>query len=344
MTDEAWVYSAAAFVVLGLMAYAVFAGADFGGGVWNLFAFGTRKDEQRAAIKHAMGPVWEANHVWLIFVIVVLFTCFPTGFSALTTALFVPLHLALLGIMLRGAAFVFRGYKRKRATLPGEQFHEPVWSGVFGASSLISPFLLGACFGSMTAGDIQVDRGIVRLAHAVPWLTPYAIGCGLLAVCACGFLAAVYLCTETSGELREDFRKRALIGGTATAVMAIAVIVLAAREATWFFQRLLSSPALPVVIGGLVFFGLSAWAVFTRRFRLARISAAGEIVLMMAGWALAHQPYMVYPDLLLMKVAGPVATIQFMVIAILAGLVLLVPSLVLLFRVFFENSGQEAAR
>ena len=116
------------------MAYAVLAGADFGGGVWDLFATGPRKRGQREAIAHAMGPVWEANHVWLIFVIVLLFSCFPAAYVALMNRLFWPLHLALLGIMLRGASFVFRGHGRKKATLPGEQFHVSVWRAVFGAS------------------------------------------------------------------------------------------------------------------------------------------------------------------------------------------------------------------
>ena len=113
-----WPLAAAAFVVLGLMAYAILAGADFGGGVWDLFATGPRKEAQRQAIRHAMGPVWEANHVWLIFVIVVLFTCFPSGYAVLVTALFLPLHLALVGIMLRGASFIFRGYRPKAAPCP----------------------------------------------------------------------------------------------------------------------------------------------------------------------------------------------------------------------------------
>src|ERR1041384_4795250 len=114
MSDTTVTYFAAAVALLGLMAYAVLAGADFGGGVWDLFATGPRKREQREAIAHAMGPVWEANHVWLIFVIVLLFSCFPAAYVALMNRLFWPLHLALLGIMLRGASFVFRGHGRKK--------------------------------------------------------------------------------------------------------------------------------------------------------------------------------------------------------------------------------------
>jgi cytochrome d ubiquinol oxidase subunit II len=340
MNEMLWIDLAAGLVVLGLLAYAVLAGADFGGGIWDLFATGPRKEEQRDAINHAMGPVWEANHVWLIFVIVLLFTCFPYGYSPLVTALFIPLHLALLGIMLRGAAFVFRNYRRKKATLPGEHLHTPVWQTVFGVSSTITPVLLGAAFGCLTSGAVRVKEGAVHLSAALPWLTPYAIGCGLLALATCAYLAAVYLCVETGGELREDFRRRAIVGGTATAALAATVLLLAYFEARWFFDRLLSAGTLPVVIAGLASFGLSAWAVFTRRYTLARVFAAGEIALLLLGWAAAQYPFLVYPDLRLSDAAGPVTTIRFLVIAAVTGMAVLVPSLVLLFRVF---KGQPAA-
>src|SRR3954468_20296477 len=136
MIHETLVSLAAAAALFGLMAYAIFGGADFGGGVWDLFATGPRRREQREAIAHAMGPVWEANHVWLIFVIVVLFTCFPYGYGPLGIALFVPFHLALVGIILRGAAFIFRGYRSRTADRPSR------WGAVFGVTSVISPFLL----------------------------------------------------------------------------------------------------------------------------------------------------------------------------------------------------------
>jgi cytochrome d ubiquinol oxidase subunit II len=331
-----WINTAAAFTVLGLIAYAVLAGADFGGGVWDLFATGPRKDAQRAAIKHAMGPVWEANHVWLIYVIVMLFTCFPNGFTNLATELFIPLHLALVGIMLRGAAFVFRGYKRKKPTLPGETLHEPVWSSIFGFSSVIAPFLLGTTFGWITAG---VANPTVHEAEA-PWLTDYCIYCGLLAVFACSFLAAVYLCTETKGDVQNDFRRRAILAGTATAILAGVVLLVARSQAHRFFDRLFSPAAAPVIVAGLLFFALSAWSVLTRRYKLARIFAAGEVTLLIIGWAVAHYPFFSYPRHKLLDVAGPVATIQFMVIATPIGLALVVPSMLLLFKVFFEKETE----
>jgi cytochrome d ubiquinol oxidase subunit II len=325
------VYSAAAVALVGLILYVVLGGADFGGGVLDLFAQGPRKHDQRDAIAHAMGPVWEANHVWLIFVLVVLFTCFPRGYRALSVALFLPFHLALLGIMLRGAAFVFRGYSRAGGK------HASMWSVVFGIASIITPFLLGASFAALTGGNVRVDiEGDVRVwfIRPQPWLSRYAIGCGMLAVSTCTYLAAVYLTGETEGELREIFRRRAILAGTTTAILAGEVLYLGQEHARWFVDQLLNQNSAPVVITGLVFFAASAWAVFTRRYRLSRLFAATEIALLLIGWGLAHQPYLIYPDLTLFDAAGPASTIRFLLWSLPVGAALLIPSLLLLFRVF----------
>src|SRR6188474_3129996 len=156
-----WIDLSALAALGGMIAYALLGGADFGGGVWDLFASGPRKKQQRLAIVRAMGPVWEANHVWLIFVVVVLFTCFPHGYAALGIALFLPFHLALLGIMLRGASFVFRSYQSSQQDAAGET---SAWGVVFGVASVISPVLLGMAFGVVTEGGIRVDEsGVVHV-------------------------------------------------------------------------------------------------------------------------------------------------------------------------------------
>jgi cytochrome bd ubiquinol oxidase subunit II len=338
-------YLAAGVALVGIMAYAVLGGADFGGGVWDLLAMGPRKRLQRQAIARAMGPVWEANHVWLIFVIVVLFTCFPYAYSPLCIALFIPFHLALLGIMLRGASFVFRGYggrPRGPATslkVPAEE-HAGGWSVVFGVASIISPLLLGASFGAVTAGGVVVtaDRQVV-VEGLSPWLRPYSIGCGLLALSTCAYLAAVYLTVETDKSLREDFRRRAIVAGTGTAALAGVVLVLAAWQAPWFFEQLISLRALPVLAAGVFFFAASAWAVFTRRYSLSRVFAAGEIVLLLLGWGLAQQPFLVYPSLTLVDAAAPAATIRFMLWSLPVGALVLAPSLWYLFKVFKSQAG-----
>lgn len=341
MTETLWINLAAGVVLLGLIAYVLLGGADFGGGVWDLFATGPRKHQQRDVIARAMGPVWEANHVWLIFVIVVLFTCFPGGYAPLAVALFLPFHLALLGIMLRGASFVFRGYQRPgRAEATGRAATKSVkagaaWGMIFGVASVISPFLLGAAFGAVTAGQVRVDpQGVVRPAGAVVWLSPYAIGCGALALSACAYLAAVYLTVETDGPLREDFRWRAILSGTSTAALAIVVLLLAWYEARWFVSQLISLRSWPLVAAGIACFAASAWSVFGRRYRLSRVFAAGEVTLLLLGWGIAHQPYLIYPDITLADAAAPRTTLVFLLATLPFGVLLLVPSLWLLFKVF----------
>jgi cytochrome d ubiquinol oxidase subunit II len=331
MSTDLLINLSAAAALLGMMAYGLFGGADFGGGVWDLFASGPRQRDQRIAIQKAMGPVWEANHVWLIFVVVVLFTCFPRAYSRLAIALFVPFHLALVGIMLRGASFVFRSYQNNSPAAAGEP---SLWGAIFGVASIISPILLGAAFGVVTEGLIRVEQGNVVLGNTFFWLTPYALLNGLLALSTCAYLAAVYLTNETKGDLREDFRTRAIIAGTATAVLAFLVMVLAWYEARWFFNRLLSVRSLPVILAGLACFAASAWSVFTRRYFLSRIFAAGEICLLILGWGLAQHPHLVYPDLTFADSAAPAATLQFVVLSLPVGAALLLPSLYYLFRVF----------
>ncbi len=334
MTHETFVDLAAGTALAGLTAYAVLGVADFGGGVWDLFATGPRRQAQREAIARAMGPVWEANHVWLIFVLVVLFTCFPYGYARIGIALFVPLHLALAGIMLRGAAFVFRGSGR-RAGGPRDEPPPSRWGTIFGIASLISPFLLGLAFGVVTEGGLPLDdAGRVLPMGSPHWLSPYAIACGTLALFSSAYLAAVYLTVETGGELREDFRLRAVVSGTATAGLAMMTLVFAWHEASWFFRRLSSPGSWPVLAAGLSCFAASAWAVFGRRYRLSRVFAACEIVLLLLGWGLAQRPYLVYPDITLMEAAAPAPTIAFMLATLPFDALVLVPSIWLLFKVF----------
>ncbi len=331
ISTELLVNISAAAALFGMMAYGVFGGADFGGGVWDLFASGPRKREQRLAIQKAMGPVWEANHVWLIFVVIVLFTCFPRAYSKLAIALFLPFHLALVGIMLRGASFIFRSYQSQQAEAAAET---SAWGVVFGVASIISPVLLGAAFGVVTEGLIRVHDDQLIVLNRWFWLTPYALTNGLLALVTCSYLAAVYLTNETKGELREDFRHRAIIAGTGTALLAGLVLALAWFEARWFVDRMLSPRSLPVVLAGLTCFAASAWAVFNRHYLLARVFAAGEISLLILGWGLAQHPFLVYPDLKFVDTAAPRATLQFLVLTFPIGAALIGPSLFYLFRVF----------
>jgi cytochrome d ubiquinol oxidase subunit II len=319
---------AAGVALLALTAYTVLAGADFGGGVWDFFASGSRARDQRKAIAAAMGPVWEANHVWLIFLLVLLFTGFPIAFAVLSVAFFIPFHLILVGIILRGAAFVFRAHGSVEA---GPQ---RIWARAFGSASIITPVLLGMCLGAVSSGAIRVVGGVVQVDYWTAWLTPLSWGCGAFALALFSYLAAVYLTLETEGDLREDFRQRTLVSGGVVVALAVLLIPLLLWQAPRLAESLFSVRALPVMGLGVVFALLSLWAVLTRRFTVARVTAVAEVVVLLWGWALAQWPYIIYPDLTWEAAAAPDATLGFLLATAPLGAVLLVPSLWLLFAVF----------
>jgi cytochrome d ubiquinol oxidase subunit II len=352
-----------AFVILvAVCAYGVLAGADFGGGVWDLFARGPRKMEQRAAIARAMAPVWEANHVWLIFVIVLLFTALPGAFALLVTALFIPFHLALIGIVLRGAAFVFRAHApraRDGAVGPGagaagaaEVTRFARHTGVvFGVASTVTPLLLGMALGSVSAGRIEgelpgIDSGMGALAISLAWLSPIALFTGLLALALCAYVAAVFLAWECQarGErgLTEDFRDRALYTGGVVVALSVCVIPLLAHEAPSLARSLFTWRALPVVLTGGVAALVAGFALLRRHMHLARIATVVQIAALLGGWGLAQYPYVLYPSLTLAQAAAPDTTLRFLLVSMPFAALLLGPSLWLLFRVFKQRGRLRA--
>ncbi|MFI5301641.1 MAG: cytochrome d ubiquinol oxidase subunit II [Polyangiales bacterium] len=315
---------AAATIAIVLALYAVFGGADFGGGIWDALAFGPRRARQRAAIAHAMGPVWEANHVWLIFVLVLLFSCFPRAFSALSIALFVPLHLALVGVTLRGVAFVFR----KQA--PDQR----AFGLFFGISSVVTPVLFGACVGAVSTG--QLGRDATRA-----WLSPLSIAMGLAALTVCAYQSAVFLAHATDGDLREDFRARAILAAIVVFVGATATLPLLRVSAPEFWSGLTSGPARLVVAFGVVASLVAIGALVRRSFAIARVASAAQTVAYVFGWAIAQWPYALRPSLTLHAAASPTSTIKFILATLPIGAALLVPSLVYLFRVFDSDRGSD---
>ena len=323
----------AGLAVVALVAYGVLGGADFGGGVWDAFASGPRAAEQRDVIARAMGPVWEANHVWLIFVIVLLFSGFPLAYSALSVGLFAPFHLVLLGIILRGAAFVFRAYSPQSGRSLGPGPGARRWGVVFGVASVMTPMLLGMCLGAVSAGGFHVVSGDVHL-EGLPWLTPVALAIGAFALAMCAYLAAVFLAYETDGPLREDFRTRALGAGTAVVALSGLMLPLLARQAPHLWQGLLAGRSLPVIVAGVIAALASGWWLRTRRYRLARVAAVAQVACLLAGWALAQYPFLIYPGLTLFDAAAPPATLRFILYSTPLGMALLLPSLWYLFRVF----------
>ena len=318
-------------VVVALAAYLVMAGADFGGGVWDLFATGPRRKRQRALIADAIGPVWEANHVWLILAVVLLFVCFPSAFARLSVTLHIPLTLMLVGIVLRGSAFTFRTYDSQRDDVQRR------WGVLFSWASLVTPVLLGVAAGTIAAGGIPArPSGTFIEAYVHPWLQPFPLAIGALALSLCAYLAAVYLTVETDDpELQDDFRLRAFGAGIGVFVAAMVALSVAWRHVPLVWHGLTASPWAPgyqVVVGGLAL--LTFAALWQRRFRLARIAAPVQAVLILGGWALCQYPYLLPPELTIAAAAAPDATLDLVLGALALGFIVLVPSLVYLFRVF----------
>jgi cytochrome d ubiquinol oxidase subunit II len=316
----------AAILLLATTAYVVLAGADFGGGVWDLFASEPRKRAQRIAIAAAMGPVWEANHVWLIFLIVGLFTAFPTVFAALSTALFVPFTIALIGIILRGAAFTFQthGYEAAGRLAP--------WGIAFGAASIIAPAFFGAALAAVAMGAVRASGGQSVFAGWASWL---GVDLALLAVTLCAYLAATYLMVETEDDppLQADFRRRAIGAALVSGALALLGLVIAWREAPMLWSEL-TGRGLPLLIIALINGPIAAFAVWRRSPRLARIAVAAQIVFVLWAWAVGQWPAIVPPDFSIHGAAAPETTLRALVIIIAAGMVVLAPSLWLLFYVF----------
>ena len=321
----------AAGLAVALAAYLVMAGADFGGGVWDLFATGPRRKRQRALIAESIGPIWEANHVWLILAVVLLFVCFPPAFARLSVSLHIPLTLMLVGIVLRGSAFTFRTYDRQSDDV------QQRWGLLFSWASLVTPVLLGVVAGTIAAGDVVArPSGTFIEAYVRPWLHPFPLAIGVLALSLCAYLAAVYLTMETDDpDLQDDFRVRAFGAGIAVFVAAMVALVLARRHVPLVWQGLTESawaPGYQVVVGGLAL--LTFTALWQRRYRMARVAAPVQAVLILGGWALCQYPYLVPPDLTIAGAAAPAVTLELVLAALALGFVVLVPSLIYLFRVF----------
>lgn len=314
----------------GLVLYGLSGGADYGGGIWDLLATGPRARRQREAIEAAIAPIWEANHVWLILVIVVLFSAFPPAFAAIMTALHIPMSAILLGIVLRGSAFMFRKYDAPRDAVHGR------WSRVFGVASALTPFFLGLSLGALASGDIRVDRGEVVTGFFAGWTGAFAVGCGLFAQGLFAFLAATYLTVDTAAEpdVQEDFRRRALGAGLALGPVAALVFLLARRGAPAIFAGLTAWWAALLLLATSVCAVGALAALWARRFRWARAAAAGQVALILVGWGVAQYPYLVVPDITLAGARTADATLRLLTWALAVGALLLFPSFGYLFFVF----------
>jgi cytochrome bd ubiquinol oxidase subunit II len=315
------------FALVGLALYTVLGGADFGAGFWQLVAGkGRRADEIRDHAHHAMAPVWEANHVWLIFVLTVVWTAYPSAFGSIASTLSIPLFIAGIGIVLRGGAYALRA-----GTVTGRE--QSTVDTVFAVSSILTPFALGTVIGGIASGRVHVGNPGGSLVSS--WLNPTSITVGVLAVASSAYLAAVFLSGDAvrrgEPELADRFRVRALAAGVAAGGVAIAGLVVLHLDADRVFSRLTQGSGLPALVGSLVAGVATLALVWRRRYEPARYTAAVAVAATIAGWALAQQPLFL-DGLTIRQAAAGHDTQVAIVVAVLAGAIILFPSLALLFR------------
>jgi cytochrome d ubiquinol oxidase subunit II len=329
-------------LVAALTLYALFGGADFGGGVWDLTAAGPRGKAYRDLIAHAIGPIWEANHVWLVLALVLLFVAFPAAFAQLAITLHIPLSLMLVGVVLRGSAFTFRTYDSEHDAVQRR------WGFLFAVASTITPLLLGLCAGAVASGAVgRAASGDFHARYVAPWLAPFPAAVALFTLALFAFLAAVYLCVAASAhrDLQEGMRRRALAAAVVSGAVAWGTLAMARSHATALFDRLMSDPGAIAIQGATAVTAITAIAaLWTRRYRVARVAAAAQVALILAGWAYAQFPYIIPGALTIEQAAAPAITLKLLLGGLAAGAVILVPSLVYLYRVFAKDGGSSFVR
>ncbi len=329
----------AAIIWLGISCYAIFGGADFGGGVWDLLAGGAERGRRpRAMIEQAIGPVWEANHVWLIFVLVYLWTAFPEAFVSIATTLWIPLTLAAFGIIFRGSGFAFR----KWADTVGRQRWYGAW---FAGASLITPFFLGAVVGAVASGRVPLGNAGGEAWGS--WLTPTSALGGVLAVVVCAYLAAVLLTREATKDAEEEmaeyFRIRGLVAAVAAGVVALGGVAVLASDAPSLFDGLTSARGLVLVVASGLGGVASVWLLWTRRYVAARPAAALATVAILWGWGAAQYPWVLEDTASIRDFAASDPVLWSMVGAFLAAGLLAVPALIWLYRLTQTRSLTEGA-
>jgi cytochrome bd ubiquinol oxidase subunit II len=311
---------------VGVTLYAVFGGADFGGGFWALVAGnGERGKRARALVDWAIGPVWEANHVWLIFMLVTLWTAFPEAFSSVMSTLFIPLSLAALGIVLRGAGFAFQ---RVAARSSARRFAE--WS--FGVSSVLTPFFMGTVVGAVASGRVPV--GNAEGDSVTSWLNPVGLILGALFVATGAYLAAVFLVSDArrfgDPDLVGYFAARARVAAMVAGAVAVAGIFALRSDARYIYDGL-TSEGLPLVLASLVF-GLAALVLLWRGARRGvRPLAVAAVVAVIWGWGVAQYPYLLPQTLTIEDGAGASETLTAVLVVFGLAVVIVLPALALLF-------------
>jgi cytochrome d ubiquinol oxidase subunit II len=316
----------AVVLFLAVTAYAVFGGADFGAGFWDLVAGGARRGERpREVIDHSIAPVWEANHVWLIFIFVVLWSGFPEAYASITLTVFVPLGLAALGIVLRGSSFAFR--KTVFRTRDRRNF-----GAAFALSSVLVPFCMGAVAGAIASG--RIPAGGVAGDPWSSWLNPTSVFGGLLAVIVCAYLAAVYLTWDArrfgDAEMADYFRRRAIGAAVVAGAGSVVGIFVLRADARYVFDGLTSRALAFVIVAALC--GSASLVLLVRDAdRGARLLAIVAVASIVIGWGVAQWPYILPTSLEVSAAAAPTGTLATLVVAAVLLLVIVVPGFTLLY-------------
>jgi cytochrome bd ubiquinol oxidase subunit II len=311
---------------VGVIAYALFGGADFGSGFYDLTAGGSHRGaELRTLVDHSIGPVWEANHVWLIYVLVMWWTGFPESFASAMSTLIIPMLLALLGIVLRGAAFAFR----KFAPTMGQA---RLYGAVFAGSSLIAPFFLGTVAGGIASGRVPAEgRGDLWSS----WLNPTSLLGGVIAVGTCAFLAGVFLTADAArggrAELAASLRARTLVVGALTGAVVFGALVPILRDAPTLAAGLMGQAA-PLIVVSALAGAATLVLVAGRRYGPARVTAVAAVAAVVSGWGVGQYPWLLVDEITIEDAAGADATLVGLLVVVGLACVVVLPPLVYLFR------------
>jgi cytochrome bd ubiquinol oxidase subunit II len=328
-------YVVSAFLALSLLLYCLLGGADFGAGILELFLGRERRDAQRKIIERAMGPVWEANHMWLILMVVILFVGFPAVYARVSIHLHIPLTAMLLGIIARGCAFTFRHYDAVR-----EDGTQRAYTGVFALSSAWTPFFLGVSMGALVPGKMDPAAADYYTGYVAPWLSPFPLALGLFTMCLFTYVAAVYLIGESAdGELRASFMRKAAWAGLATVVSGGIVFLSAPLEGFSLLDDFLASrTAQTAILAATVLFPWLWVAARQGWVWTARALVGAQVTFVLLGWFRIRFPVLVNlkgdDDLTFFNAHAPAATLDQLGWALLIGSLFILPALVWLFRVF----------
>jgi cytochrome d ubiquinol oxidase subunit II len=324
-------------ILVGIAAYAVLAGADFGAGAWTLLSGADEAGRGlRDHARHSIGPVWEANHVWLIFILVICWTAYPTAFGSITSTLAIPLYLAAIGIVLRGSAYALRDPAGDTPQAAGIE-------RLFGLSSILTPFALGTVIGGIASARVPVGNSAGHEWSS--WLNPTSVLLGVLFVATSAYLAAVYLAADArrleEPDLERAFRLRALGSGIVAGGLALAGLLVVRSDARPIWDGLTSGVGVAAIaVSGLA--GIATIALVWRAlYEAARAGAAVAVASIVAGWAIAQQPRLL-PGLTVDEAAAPHSTLVALIIGVGVGLLILLPSLALLFRLLLRGTFDPA--